>query len=788
MSMKPNLASTAFTFFLGLLMTSASADETIDFNQQIRPILSNACFACHGPDSLNRKADLRLDDEASAHQVITPNRHQNSDLFLRISSGDPELLMPPPDSGKILTDAQINLIAKWIDLGAQYETHWSYQKTKQEKPSQHFGNWSKDPIDDYLRTRHKNDSLKPAMEADRRTLIRRLTLDLTGLPPTLEEIDRFVNDEHPTAYRKLVDRLLASPAYGERMAIQWLDLVRYADTVGYHGDQDHNISPYRDYVIDSLVQDRPINQFSTQQIAGDLLPNASIDDEIASGYNRLLQTSHEGGVQVDEYLSIYAADRIRNFSNVWMGATIGCAQCHDHKYDPYTIKDFYSLVAFFADIDEEDHFAVGSDSLPTKRPPEISVLAPWQQARVDQLNAEIAKIESNDEERGIENKLTEKHLSLTAERQRLLNQKRLTMVTKTKSARSIRILPRGDWLDKSGPLVMPEVPEFLPQIQSDRDRANRLDLANWLFDRDDGIGQLTARVFANRYWQMMYGQGISPSLADFGGQGEPPNHPDLLDHLANFLNETQWSTKSFLRRLALTRSYRQSSHIETGTVSSDPRNLLFARQSRYRLPAELVRDAALSISQLISHELGGKSVKPHQPTGYYRHLNFPKRVYVPDRGSDQYRRGLYVHWQRQFLHPMLKAMDAPSREECVALRSVSNTPLEALVMLNDASMVEAAAALASRIIREYLDDDKQRIQFAFELATARRADSKEVTILEELLHDQRDHYAKHADEAATLVAAIQGDSVSNQKQIAEIASWTGVARAILNLHETVTRN
>ena len=364
-----------------------SADE-IRFNRDIRPILSDACFACHGPDEAHREADLRLDVESSAKSLaIVPGDPEASELVARITSDDPDLLMPPPDSGKQLTPEQIAKLKNWVERGAVRSLLGVPAAGPTSGPGDRVG------LDEgsgrrVPAARQQLKGIQPSPDADRRTLIRRLSLDLTGLPPTPEEVEAFVNDPRPTAYRRLVDRLLASPEYGERMAIYWLDLVRYADTVGYHGDQDHNISPYRDYVIDVGNEDLPLDQFTREQLAGDLLPQPTVSQLVATGYNRLLQTSHEGGVQPKEYLAIYAADRVRNLSAVWMGATVGCAQCHDHKYDPFTLKDFYSLVAFFADIDEAQHFKVGSNSLPTRRPPEKAVLSRWQQERVEAIDSQ----------------------------------------------------------------------------------------------------------------------------------------------------------------------------------------------------------------------------------------------------------------------------------------------------------------------------------------------------------------------------------------------------------------
>lgn len=757
---------------LALGFNVARAADPISFNRDIRPILSDACFFCHGPDASHRQADLRLDIEHEAKQHAIVPGDLTSELITRITSQDPEAQMPPADTHKQLSPQQIEFLSRWVQQGAPYEAHWAYVAPVPPSIPEVDSDWPDDCIDNFILSTLESNHIAPLNDADARTLIRRVTLDLTGLPPSPAEVDSFVNDSSPLAYPNLVDRLLASPAYGERMAAYWLDLVRYADTVGYHGDQDHNSSPYRDYVIDALNDDMPLDQFTREQLAGDLISNATESQQIATAYNRLLQTSHEGGVQPQEYLAIYAADRVRNVSNVWMGATVGCAQCHDHKYDPYTIDDFYSMVALFADIDEDKHFKTGTNDLPTKREPEIAVLSRWQRERLADVESALA----------LANPTGPQRKALESERDSLKKSQRLVMITKSIEPREIRVLPRGNWLDNSGPIVDPAVPGFLGSLSIDGRRANRLDFANWLVDPENGIGGLTARVFANRFWYLMFGRGISSSLADFGGQGQPPSHPELLDQLAIDWIDDGWSIKRLIRRLVLSRTYRLSSSATDDDLRADPYNHWFARQSRYRLPAEMVRDNALSLGGLLVLDVGGRSVKPYQPVGYYRHLNFPKRAYAWDQGAQQYRRGVYVHWQRQFLHPMLKATDAPSREECTAQRPQSNTPLEALVMLNDPSMVEAAVGLAMRLIEPMGQTDAQRLQHAFALATSRAATESELEALQHLLEQERQYYGERPEQARELVKA---NASSNP---VHLAAWTSVARAVLNLYETVSRN
>ncbi len=756
------------------------------FNRDIRPILSDTCFFCHGPDAAHREADLRLDVEADAKDyAIVPGDPEASEFMARILADDPEMRMPPPDSGKNLTEDQIQLLQQWVRQGAPYEPYWAYVNPQPAAPPQ-IGNpaWPLDPLDHFVLAKLEEQNLQPSPAAELPTLIRRVTFDLTGLPPTPQQLQQVLADPRPDAYSQYVDRLLASSAYGERMAAYWLDLVRFADTVGYHGDQDHNISPYRDYVIDAFNQNLPFDQLTREQLAGDLLPDATTDQLIASGYNRLLQTTHEGGLQPKEYLAIYAADRVRNVSAVWMGATVGCAQCHDHKYDPYSAEDFYALSAFFADIDEAAHFTKGTNALPTHRPPEIEVLSRWQRQRLHDLQAQIDALEQQSE---LDTAQQAELASWQAEVKRSQAAARKTMITKAIEPREVRLLPRGNWLDESGPVMQPTVPKFLPQIETER-RANRLDLAEWLVDVEHGVGGLTSRVMVNRLWYLCFGRGISSSLADFGGQGEPPTHPELLDALAIDFTDSGWDIKHMLRRMVLSQTYRQTSVADEAALQRDPYNRWFARQSRYRLPAEMVRDNALAVSGLLVDRVGGPSVKPYQPDGYYRHLNFPTRQYRPDVGARQWRRGVYVHWQRQFLHPMLKALDAPSREECTAQRPRSNTPLEALVLLNDPSMVEAAMALAQQVLPQgdaSAEANQAGIATAFQRATSRPPDAVEQAALSELLRAELAHYASQPQQATALFASTQLEEPADPVRL---AAWTAGARASLNLHETVTRN
>jgi mono/diheme cytochrome c family protein len=778
----------------------------VEFNRDIRPILSDKCFSCHGPDSTSRKARLRLDTEEGAkkdrggYHAVVPGKPDQSEVIARITSKVKKERMPPIKSGKELSAKEIDLLRVWIAQGAPYQQHWSYAPLgRPDPPPVKNQAWPQGDIDRFILARLEAQGLSPSPEADKVTLIRRLYFDLTGLPPTPAEVDEFVREsaaKPEAAYEKLVDRLLASPHFGERMAIYWLDLVRYADTVGYHGDQEHHISPYRDWVIKAFNDNMPFDRFTIEQIAGDLLPNPSDDQKIATGYNRLLQTTHEGGAQDKEYRAKYFADRVRNLAGAWMGATVGCAECHNHKYDPYTQKDFYSLGAFFADIQELGAYR-GPDATPTKRPPEIEVLSPLDRAEAHRLKKQIDALT---ERRGVSPPVpadVKKLADLQKSYDDLQKRKRMTMITVSTTPRTIRVLGRGDWLDDSGEIVTPATPPFLPPLDVNGRRPTRLDLARWLTSPDN---PQTARVFVNRLWYLFFGVGLSKTLDDTGSQGEWPTHPELLDWLASeFIHpslplrgrgdggEGGWNVKHAVRLLVTSRAYRQAS-LETDVLKQrDPENRLFARQSRFRLPAEVIRDSALAVSGLLVHRLGGPSAKPYQPDGYYAYLNFPTRTYKHDANDNQYRRGLYTHWQRTYLHPMLKAFDASTREECAAQRLVSNTPLQALTLMNDPTFVEAARVFAARIVREGGTDVGQRLRWGWRTALGREPSDREADILARLYAQNRAQYEADRAAAEKLLSVGLAPRPADLDP-RELAAWTAVARAIFNVSEAITRN
>ena len=1015
---------------------SATTAGPVQFNRDIRSILSDHCFSCHGPDVQKMKGGLRLDVREAAlrpaksgKKAILPRDAAGSELVHRLLTDDADELMPPPEAHKPLKPEQKALLQRWIAEGAEYQGHWAYQPIV--RPSVPPGPEGEGGIDRWVRSHLDSAGLKPAPEADRRTLARRLSLDLTGLPATPEMVATFEADTAPGAYERMVDRLMSSPQYGERMAIGWLDVVRFADTIGYHSDTPRNIWPYRDYVIRSFNNNKPFDQFTREQLAGDLFPNPTLEERVASGFNRLLLTTEEGGAQEKDYESRYLTDRVRAVGTVWMGQTIGCAQCHDHKFDPITARDFYSMGAFFADVKEtiigrrEDGMLVPTEPQARElarltheaerlksqfegpHPKLESAFGRWRQERLEALRSDslwtataptsadstggatvtirddrsvliggknpdtdstvvrfaslpervvgvrvevlpdkslpsqgpgragngnfvltevVARVvrdgvpardlafESawasheqtvsadknpygkwsaasviDHDARGtfagwailpeadkpsqlrlrlkepltlasgerLEIELQQKHghghhtlgcfrlgvatdsaavvpptvplpsadladrlkvdpsartpeqsAKLWAEfkavapeladlrAQRTAADKaradfegtipRTLVTERSEKPRTVRVLPRGNWLIETGEIMEPAIPaQFRPASRAVSDRRlNRLDLADWLVSPEN---PLTARVVVNRYWRQFFGTGLSKVIDDFGAQGEPPRYPELLDWLAAEFRESGWDVKNLVRLMVTSRTYRQSSSASREFLARDPDNRDLARQGRWRIEAEQVRDSALQVSGLLVPRIGGPSVRPYQPDGYWENLNFPQRGYDASSGGDQYRRGLYTWWQRSYVHPSMLAFDAATREECAAERNRSNIPQQALVLLNDPSYVEAARSFAARILREGSGDDTARLTWAWRQALARAPLDSELSALRRLLESQRTAFAKDPEAAAQFTQTGKAPTPAGLDPV-QWAAWTDVARALLNLHETITRS
>ncbi len=1018
-----------------LLGVASTPPSPISFNRDIRPIMSDTCFHCHGFDAKTREAGMRLDLREEALKPtkndlipIVPGKPEESEIIQRImDTGDP---MPPETMHKNLTPAQKELFRRWVAEGAVYEPHWAY--TPLVKPEVPRVRKVTNPIDAFIQARLAEKKIKPSPEAEKTRLLRRVSLDLTGLPPTPAETAAFLADRSRNAYEKQVERLLASPHHGERMAVWWLDIARFADTVGFHGDQNQRIFPYRDYVINAFNANKRFDQFTIEQLAGDLLPNPTPEQLVATGYNRLNMMTREGGAQPKEYLAKYGAERVRSVSAAWLGSTFGCAECHDHKFDPIKTRDFYALKSFFADVKQWGVYAnygytpepelIGVDN-DSPFPPEIAVespylrkeflrardglddqvkaardkasrapsakatLAAWEQAargflgvhadgwtrptptarllKAGKLMVNRAAVIGDDgrvaidkalargdtmevtlppgdltrlaalrieaivggaeatlggivsiavnivgadgKKRkvaaatgdatakratyrggveipgvGAEWRLPRTHpagplqavwlldrpveiaagetiqvtvtgdnvlplrfalspfgsvdprgvasadfiagLAVTPKKRspaqsaavvdawrlstvpdqadldatrklfaalRDLNEGRTwSLVTQAAPPLEVRVLPRGNWQDETGAMVLPATPSFLPaQRESTAEkRLTRLDLAQWIVSKENPI---TARAVMNRLWQQFFGVGLSAAVDDLGSQGELPSHPELLDWLASEFRDSGWDLKHMIRLIVTSRTYRQSSNLRPELKDADPANRLLASQNPRRLEAEFVRDNALFVAGALNLEdIGGPSAKPYQPDGYYEALQFPNRTYAASAGGEQWRRGVYMHWQRTFLHPMLANFDAPSRDECAALRTLSNTPQQALTLLNDPTFVEAARLFAARLLGDTrATTDVKHIRRAYQLALAREPSADEISSLAKFIATQRDYYRANPADAEKLVKVgfASRSTAKNAADPVELAAWTNLCRVVLNAHETITR-
>jgi hypothetical protein len=1052
------LAACGVGVYLTAGILSAAPEQTgsapISFNRQIRPILSNNCFACHGPDEKQRETKFHFDTKEAAfleEGVIIPGNATKSKLVWRITNPDPEKRMPPPDSGHELTTAQIELLRRWIEEGATWDTHWAYTAPRRiDPPAIRRGDWPRNDIDRFVLARLERESLEPSKEADKVTLLRRVTYDLTGLPPTPAEVDTFLADKSPDAYERRVDELLRSPRYGERMAVPWLDAARYADTHGYHIDSLRGMWPWRDWVIGAFNRNLPFDTFVVEQMAGDLLPGATREQKVASGFNRNHMINFEGGAIADEYQVEYVMDRVEATSSAFMGLTMGCARCHSHKYDPISHKEFYQFYAFFNNVPEK-----GLDGRTGNAEPTLRLSTPAQQQLLDELETAIEAHESALDDDVVEPLQKEWEQTLAAApmpletegltahyeldgsfsdasgryqhgrtiagdptfdigqvgraasfdgdtevsfgnvgrfnrgdafsavfwikgrgslpmialhqmegkrrgfqvgfedpvlfdiqryealltvalageapdaavrvrtRDRLrfgdwhhvaivwngsgkaqglavfVNGKRaavdvledrlsgslavdaplraggrafgppfvgqiddlriydravaaerierlalhyrvraiLSGVTgkrSTDEALAVRtyyltyaapaplkqtfaelkalrtrltalekaiptamvmadlpkrrdtfVLARGDYRNKTDK-VEPGVPAILPPLPDAQPR-NRLTLARWLVQPDH---PLTSRVAVNRFWQMYFGTGLVKTQEDFGVQGEPPSHPELLDWLATEFVRSGWDVRAMQRLIVTSMTYRQSSAVTKTLAERDPENRLLARGPRFRLPAEMIRDTALIAAGLLNEEVGGPSVLPYQPAGLWEEMAFGEgysaQAYEQSHGKDLYRRGMYTFWKRTVPPASMATFDAPDREKCTARRALTNTPLQALVLLNDPTYIEAARNLAERVLRTPQLDDAKRIGLAFRLVTARTPERGETSVLRTLLRAQRQVFAVDRQAARKLVSV--GESTRDERlDIAELAAWTTVASTILNLDETITK-
>ena len=808
-------------------MVLVRADDRIDFNRDVRPILAGKCFVCHGRDEKDRKANLRLDVRDSAVKplkdgsiAIVPGKPAMSELLARISSTDDDEIMPPPKHGARLTDSNIATLKTWIEQGAPYAEHWAYEKPlRPALPDVKEKTWPTNEIDRFILARLAREGLQPSPQADRYALIHRVYLDLTGLPPTIAEADAFAHDDSPDSFGMIVDRLLARPAYGERWAQVWLDLARYADSQGFAPDAERAIWRWRDGLIQSLNANVPYDQFTVEQLAGDLLPNASDEQRIATGFNRNTLTNTEGGVNQEEFRSAAVVDRVNTTLQVWMASTFACCQCHNHKYDPFSQKDYYQLYAIFnstqdanggddapfievARLGMESQFAEtrsrhteakskfesASRDLSAKQPEwEKSVVistlpgdlaAILKKPEKERNKAESDKLAQHFRSQSKESKELEAELKKAESAYKAVAVTTPVMLDGTQRDTFIHL--RGNY-EAKGDKVNPGLPSALASSISGP--VNRLTLARWIASADN---PLTARVAVNRLWEQIFGIGIVETSEDFGVQGEGPTHPELLDWLATEYVRLGWDTKKLIRLIVTSATYRQSSAESTQLAARDPLNRLLARGPRVRLTAETVRDQALFASGLLSHKMYGPPRQPAKPNYGLAAAFGSTTDWKTDAGEDRWCRAIYIRTRRNAPYPSMNTFDAPERTNCTIRRIRTNTPLQALVTLNDPCFVEAAQGLARRIVKEGGETEASRVIFAFRTCLTRPPNASEAKRLADLYQTVHADYAKDTAKAKRMATQPLGAAPEGMNEV-DLAAWTVVSNVLMNLDETLAR-
>ncbi len=830
---------------LGFAPQLVFAAEPVDFSRDIRPLLSNKCFQCHGPDESSREADLRLDVKASVFTVseegaaVVPGRPEESALIMRVASDDEDIVMPPADSNLSLTSEEISLLKRWVSEGAKWSEHWSFvapvkpQLPTLKQAATDQANWPRNAIDAFVLARLEKHKLHPSPPATKEQLIRRVTLDLTGLPPTLQEVDAFLEDASPTAYEKLVDRLLSSPSYGERWCWDWLDAARYADSSGYQGDPERTMWPWRDWVIDALNADMPYDQFTIEQLAGDLLPQATHEQILATGFNRNHMQNGEGGRIAEETRVENVFDRLETTGAVWLGLTLNCCRCHDHKFDPVLQREYYQMYDFFNQTSENGGgrggqispvvetptaaeqariaatkkraatLAANLEAFETKKfataesGPTAAESGPTASSKNSELPESLKKSIREIKPQRRDKKALEEAAAFFQEKDdayvKLLQQLLAANSARASAARSVTkvmvmdqlakpresfILTKGAY-DKHGEKVPAGVPASLPPLAV-KSGANRLHFAQWLMTPEH---PLTARVTVNRFWQSFFGVGLVKTAEDFGSQGEAPSHPLLLDWLAVEFHQSGWDVKALHKLIVCSATYRQSSKVGAALLQQDPNNRLLARGPRHRLPSWMIRDQALALSGLQPNQIGGAPMRPYQPPGIWEEATFGKKKYVQDHGAKLYRRTIYIFWRRIVGPTMI--FDNAARQTCTVKAVRTNTPLHALATLNDITYVEAARVMAEHLLQSPADPT-QRLENAFRSVTARRPTPVELKILLHRLKTLKQHYLAHP-EAVKELLAVGESSRDEQLDPVEHAAWTGICSLLLNLDETISK-
>ncbi|MFZ9262535.1 MAG: PSD1 and planctomycete cytochrome C domain-containing protein [Chitinophagaceae bacterium] len=737
--------------------------DVVDFNFHVRPILSDRCFKCHGPDANKREANLRLDTEEGAFaalkddlskHVIVPGDPMASALYTRIISTDTSELMPPPSSNLSLNEREIEVIRKWIKQGAIYKKHWAFippVKTKIPTVDEDFN--PRNEIDHFVFSKQEEVGLEPNEETSKESLLKRVCMDITGLPPSIEMQKKFLNDQSLNAYEKLVDELLKSKHYGEKMAIPWMDLARYADSHGYQDDGYRTMWPWRDWVIHAFNENYPFSKFITWQLAGDLLPNPTKEMLLATGFNRNHKITQEGGVIDEEYRIEYVTDRTNTFGKAFLSITLECAKCHDHKYDPVSQKDYYSMFAFFNQVPEKG--LVG----------DIQLASPG-----DPPNMKI----TTEDVRNIMQFINKKDTAPV-----------VVMVMKDSvGIRPTRLLRRGNY-DQPADTVVANTPASILAFNQSTFEKNRLGLAKWMTDPKN---PLTARVFVNRIWNEFFGRGIVKTVGDFGMQGELPSHPELLDWLAVDFMENGWNIKRLVKMIVTSTTYRQSTNRSARKLQKDPDNKFLSYYPRLRLSAELQRDLILSAAGILNTEIGGPSVKPYQPKGVWESTTSGRGElarYVQDKGDKLYRRGLYNFIKRTAPPPALLIMDASTRDQCEVTRSRTNTPLQALVLMNDPQILEAARVLAQNTANLNLSEDEKIIRL-FQLIICRMPNKKEIEMLKAYYLQEKMKFNQNKVKASTFIKAGEYAQIKT-RDLGETAALMQVNQLLFNLDETTVK-
>ncbi len=737
--------------------------DEIDFVFHVKPILSDRCFKCHGPDETKIEGDLQLHTEEKAFKALGINADryaivkgdpENSGIVTRIYSEDPNDLMPPPSSNLTLSQKEKEILKKWITQGAKWKKHWAFVvPQKQEVPSVKNKEWVINDIDNYILHKLEENQLLPSPQVKKEKLLRKVSFDLTGLPPSLEDINSFLEDSSDKNYEKIVDKYLASDAFAERMTTDWMDIARYADTHGYQDDLERTMWPWRDWVIHAFKKNMSYDKFVTWQLAGDLLPNATKEQIIATAFNRNHKITQEGGAIPEEYRAEYVTDRTNTFGTAFLGLTFECAKCHDHKYDPISQSEYFQLFGYFNSIEEKG--LIGYEEIAPE--PFVNI----SKKEIDEVLNFINNLEDEDNIP-------------------------LMVMKEMKQPRKTHILERGLY-DQIGKEVQPAVPTFGAKTQN-KVNSSRIDLAQWLFSEDN---PLTARVTVNRLWQQIFGKGIVSTSYDFGNQGALPSHPELLDYLAIKFREENWDLRKVIKYMVTSATYKQESHVTEELLKIDPENQLMARSNRSRLSAEMLRDHALSISGLLINEVGGPSVKPYQPDGLWSEVagggSGAVTKYVQDVGDKNYRRSLYTFWKRTVPPPNMLLFDKPTRDFCMVKRENTSTPLQALVLMNDPQFLEASQALAMRAITQTNSTDIEKVlQYMFTLATSRPADESEILTLSELYTEQLLQFKNNTDDAVALLT-YGNDRGAEEIEETVLATYSFLANTILNLDESIRK-